>query len=239
VALLHKIHQLFLVNFLLLFFGGFVLVFVISYYSIKKVVIAENKNNLIQTIKLIEPSLHTTHNFADLVKNIHTRTALRATIVDAHGVVLAESNRDKIDMENHKDRKEIVLAKENTYGSSVRFSHTLQRDFLYVAKEVPLKNQKIYLRIATPLKHILKLFNELWITLTILFIIILGVLYLIARQLNKRVLYDIKQLKEYVDEIEAKKYDAVIHIKYIYEFLEISLILKNVIKRLHKKDKKK
>jgi len=236
---LHKIHQLFLAKFLLLFLGGVFLICVTAYYSIKKVVISENKNNLIQTIKLIEPSLHATPNFADLVKNIHTRTALRITIVDANGVVLAESNRDKIGMENHKDRKEIMLASKNIYGSSVRFSHTLKIDFLYVAKVVTLEHQKIYFRLATPLQHILSLFYELWMTLALLFIIILGILYFIVRQLNKRVLYDIKQLKEYVNEIESKKYDAVIHIKYIYEFLEISLILKNVIKRLQKKDKKK
>lgn len=236
---MHKIHQLFLAKFLLLFLGGFSLVFMISYYSIKKVVISENKNHLIQTINLIEPSLKTTKNFADLVRKIHTRTDLRVTIVNASGVVIAESNRDENGMDNHGHREEILIAKENIYGSSVRFSHTLQKDFLYVAKEVALKNQKIYLRLASPLQHILSLFYELWITLSILFVIILGALYLIVRQLNKRVLYDIKQLKEYIDEIESKKYDAVIHIKYIYEFLEISLMLKNVIKRLQKKDKKK
>ena len=101
------------------------------------------------------------------------------------------------------------------------------------------KNEKLYIRLAMPLTTVLESFYKLWIKLAIAFVIVFVIAYLIAQQMSHRVVYDIKQLKVYLEEVSSKNYEAVVHIKYIQEFLELSLILKNIIKRLQKKDKKK
>ena len=56
---------------------------------------------------------------------------------------------------------------------------------------------------------------------------------------NKQILSDAKELTQYLEEINAKNYDAVIKTKYFSEFLQIELLLKNLVKRLHKKQRKK
>ncbi|MFZ6028904.1 MAG: ATP-binding protein [Chloroflexota bacterium] len=60
----------------------------------------------------------------------------RVTIIRPDGVVLGESNEDRNQMNNHSDRPEIVAALQQGQGSSIRFSHTVGYDMLYVAERL-------------------------------------------------------------------------------------------------------
>lgn len=57
--------------------------------------------------------------------------------------------------------------------------------------------------------------------------------------MSERIVYDIVQITKYLDEISNKNYKATIKTKYFYEFLQISLLLKNLVKKLHHRDKQK
>jgi len=54
----------------------------------------------------------------------------------------------------------------------------------------------------------------------------------------ERVSEDTKQIIEYLQAISKKNYETIIRINYFQDFLEISLLLKNLIKRVNQKDKK-
>jgi len=56
--------------------------------------------------------------------------------------------------------------------------------------------------------------------------------------LHKKLKEDIDALSFYLKKIDAKEYDAKIEIKNYLDFLELSLLLKNLIKRVVQKDKK-
>ncbi len=65
---------------------------------------------------------------------IHTRI----TIIAADGQVLCDSKRSPDTMDNHRDRPEVRLALAGRRGRSIRFSHTLRENMMYVA--VPLSD---------------------------------------------------------------------------------------------------
>ncbi len=67
------------------------------------------------------------------------KAATRLTVIAIDGKVLADSDEDPIVMENHKDRPEVVAAFDGKIIPSLRFSQTLQQNFLYVA--IPLHDQ--------------------------------------------------------------------------------------------------
>lgn len=67
------------------------------------------------------------------------KAATRLTVIAADGKVLADSDEDPMVMENHKDRPEVVAAFDGKIVPSLRFSQTLQQNFLYVA--IPLHEQ--------------------------------------------------------------------------------------------------
>jgi len=60
-----------------------------------------------------------------------------------------------------------------------------------------------------------------------------------VHKFKKSLLSDLDALSTYVEEISQKKnYKAIISIQHYIEFLYISIQLKNIIKRVYKKDKK-
>jgi two-component system, OmpR family, phosphate regulon sensor histidine kinase PhoR len=90
-----------------------------------------------------------------LLRDAAARTPERFTVVDASGMVLADTQADPLRMENHRDRPEFMRALEGEPGAGIRASHTLGVDMLYVA--VPLHDHgRIIgaLRLALPLEGV-------------------------------------------------------------------------------------
>ena len=61
----------------------------------------------------------------------------RATLIASDGTVLVDSEADPAQMDNHRDRPEIITALGGQVGSSTRNSRSLGVPFLYVAAPVP------------------------------------------------------------------------------------------------------
>lgn len=72
-----------------------------------------------------------------LVRNIGKEANTRITVIDAKGVVLADSQEDPKKMENHGARPEVVEAHSGKTGQALRFSSTENQEMLYVA--IPLQ----------------------------------------------------------------------------------------------------
>ena len=73
-----------------------------------------------------------------LAHRLGAAAGVRVTLIDASGVVLGESDEDRLVMDNHKTRPEVATALAGGDGSSIRYSATIQRDLLYVA--VPIRD---------------------------------------------------------------------------------------------------
>lgn len=71
--------------------------------------------------------------FQQLATEVATAARARATIIDRSGKVLADSEANSTEMENHATRPEFVSALHGQMGGNTRTSHTLGVDFRYVA----------------------------------------------------------------------------------------------------------
>jgi two-component system phosphate regulon sensor histidine kinase PhoR len=72
-------------------------------------------------------------SFPQLARETGTDARARATVIDKSGKVLADSEANSSEMENHASRPEFVAALHGTFGSDTRKSHTLGIDFRYMA----------------------------------------------------------------------------------------------------------
>ena len=68
------------------------------------------------------------------VAAVAASTGVRLTVIAADGTVIADSEQDPAVMENHRQRPEVAAALEGRAASAVRFSSTLERNFVYVAQ---------------------------------------------------------------------------------------------------------
>ncbi|MDD5065355.1 MAG: histidine kinase dimerization/phospho-acceptor domain-containing protein, partial [Phycisphaerae bacterium] len=202
-------------------------------------IIEDGKERLIQSIELLQPQITLSGNLDSLAHSISQKAHLRVTVVAENGVVIAESDTDKNKMENHSNRIEIMEAMQNPYGITIRYSKTLKTDFVYVAKKISTPKGVLYFRLSMSLRNVMNHFYALWIKLFIAFTLLLAIALMIAYKISKKAHYDILQITHYLDQISAKNYRAVLKPEYFREFLQISIMLKNLVKKLHNRDKQK
>ena len=98
----------------------------------------EIERNLTQKTLLFAHRVETdrTHKLPEIAAQEAQAAGARATIIDASGKVLADSEANPAEMENHAHRKEFVAALAGNTGESERRSATVGIPFLYVAAPV-------------------------------------------------------------------------------------------------------
>ncbi len=121
-----------------------------------------------------------------IANNVSRESGARVTIIRADGLVLADSNANPNEMENHAARPEFRAALHGQVGSNSRTSHTLGVDFLYVAAPVPGGA----VRLAYPLLEIAQVNHKVRMTLlgasTLAFVFALLVAAFAARSITRR-----------------------------------------------------
>lgn len=234
-----KIHQVFILKFILLLAGTLLVSLLISYVTLKTIIVEHNQKHLQDTIMMLELDIENLDDLDLHAKKIAKATGLRVTVIDDDGVVLAESDKQKEEMENHGSRYEVIGANKEEFASIVRYSQSVKTDFLYVAKKSIYRGAPIYLRMSISLERVMGNFYSLWTKLALVFGLVIIFAYYISKKMSERIVYDIRQLTKYLDEISNKNYKAVVKTKYFHEFLYISLMLKNLVKKLANRDKQK
>ncbi len=118
---------------------------------------------------------------------------------------------------------------------------TILFSLLYFISYLFVQNYIIEITTATALnvEDVMHQFHIIWLEIGGIFLLLFFIaLYLIKKTLDK-LSCDVKELTRYIEDISNHKtYDAILEIKHYLEFLHISITLKNIIKRLYKKDKK-
>ena len=130
---------------------------------------------------------------AQLVKEEAGSAEARATVIDASGKVLADSDANPQTMENHATRPEFIAALHGQIGSNVRTSHTLGIDFLYVAAPIPGGAVRLAYPLATVQEAMAQVQKRvLWASLLAVLVatILAGVMaHSIAQRLRRVVLF--------------------------------------------------
>ncbi len=112
----------------------------------------EIERNLTQKTRLFAHRVETdrVHSLPEIAAQEGLAAGARATIIDASGKVLADSESDPANMENHATRKEFAAALTGQIGKNERRSATVGIPFLYVA--VPVSGGAV--RLAYPLSDV-------------------------------------------------------------------------------------
>ena len=92
-----------------------------------------------------------------LADQLGARAAARVTFIAQGGRVLGDSGVALADLprvDNHAGREEVVGALREGRGASNRFSATVNRDMLYLAKQTRLEDETLVVRVALPLTEV-------------------------------------------------------------------------------------
>jgi len=196
-----------------------------------------SKQSLLQDIELISYTLTKKTNLDKLAQEIKQNLGLRLTVIAADGKVLAESDKDKSTMDNHRYRPEILESDTKYFGYSIRHSHTLNRDMLYVAKKITLDSTTLYLRLSQELKGIYDEFINLAIKISAVLILFFIILFIMSYKINAQIQHETNKIVNFLKALTKKDKPTYISSRYSQEFALITSLLTKVSKILAKKDK--
>ena len=234
-----KIHQLFFLNTLALFAGTLLIASAIGFYALKEMIIADNIDNLKRSLELIAPMANQSKTLDHYASSSHNLTDYRTTIFDLDGNVLAESNIDKRSVDSGKNRKEVMNAQTMPYGIETRYSSTFEEDTIFVAKRIAFGGEIVIVRLGVELALVMEHFYDLWLKLAGSFAFFIIIALFVSHKMAKKVQYDIDQITLFLHEVSNKNYNATLKPKFLREFLQITLLLKNLVKKLRNRDKQK
>ena len=81
-------------------------------------------------------------------------SGIRVTLTDSIGTVLGDSESNPVIMDNHLNRPEIKSSLKNGIGKSIRFSSTVSKELLYLAKTYRMHKKTYVIRGALELSLI-------------------------------------------------------------------------------------
>ncbi len=138
----------------------------------------------------------------------------RITIVDLKGDVMADTEKNPEELENHKNRQEIRQAYMGKIGKSIRYSSSVKTMMMYVALPV-LKNDAIIaaLRLSLPLSKINYLSKSIWGIIFSSTIAGLIIAFFMSTVFSKRVTKPMEEVTQAAKEMAQGNYGMKIPVR--------------------------
>lgn len=151
-----------------------------------------NQNALIELEKHNQSIAPFLDNFKQKNKNNYP---YRITIIQQDGKVIFDNSTDIEELNNHSDRIEIQQAFLNKKAHSIRYSQSLNNNFLYYATLIENQKQPIILRSAIMLKSLNGLVLQFLPYIFIEIILILCLCYFLAKFLTFKIIQPLQKNK--------------------------------------------
>ncbi len=177
--------------------------------------------------KVIDISDLTSNNstLQNSVERFYAKNQPRITIIDTSGRVLADSEDDPSKMENHSNRPEFknVVNLHKKMGESVRYSHTLGYNMMYVAIPIQQNNKIIgVVRSAYTLGKIEQAIVKLWVSLGLAMGVTLILSSVIGIKLAKGISRPIEEIIHVARNLSENNYKSRVRLKTTGEIRELS-----------------
>jgi len=172
----------------------------------------------------------------DKVDALAEKLNLRITVIDVHGLVLADSEEDPASMENHADRLEIAEALKTGSGQSTHFSETLGYNMKYVAVRVPSAAEThAVVRFALPLSEVQLQIGVIHRVVLLGAIITIIIALTIAYYVSRSITSPIRQMQSAAERIATGDFDSTVSIKSKDELGQLAKSLNTMADELRQK----
>ncbi|SHO80256.1 Two-component system histidine kinase [hydrothermal vent metagenome] len=205
----------------------------------KDIYIENTKLDLLNNINILSFQIDNLKNIDILAKKVKKVVNLRVTIIAKDGRVLGDSDKNFNLMDNHSNRAEIREAKYQKYGSSIRYSNTLQKNLLYVSKRFTINKTIYYIRMARDIAIINQKFLYLSIKIAIFFLLFMLFVFWVSLRISKNVEDETKYILEFLRDLTHGNKAIKIESNYSIEFHKITKLLTLTSKKLAQKNQKK
>ena len=234
--------QLFFTFIPIVLIGIIALIVLVSQFT-RNFYFSQTTNDLRSRAQLISLTINDKSLKSNLIQEYVDQASLtgdmRITIVRKDGVVFGDSHKNHRQMDNHKNRPEIIEAIQFGEGTSNRFSSTIQEDQIYFALN-PNDNEEIYIiRVSVSLNELEDSMADLQSKILIIGFIIGLFCLLISFYFSKQLTTPLEAMR-----LEAEKYVSTlklstpIPIPKTKELASLAISLNQIAMELDKRIKK-
>jgi len=168
-----------------------------------------------------------------LAKHWAELLGVRVTVISPDGVVLGDSHEDWLMMENHSNRPEIMEAKLNGRGSSIRFSRSVGFQMMYTAVPVNDNGDILgYVRLALPLSQINESIDHLRQTIILITINASIIAILLALWLAQQTTKPLRELTKAASQIAEGTFNGALQPHSKDEIGQLTMAFNNMSKQL-------
>ena len=192
---------------------GIIVVVLVINQSVKDLYIKEKENEIESQIDLIyfllENHQSLNKEIQSLISEIGSVSGIRITLTDSIGFVLGDSESNPNTMDNHLNRPEINSSLKDGVGKSIRFSSTLSKELLYLAKTYRIHKNKYIIRGALELSLINDIIFSAQNNVIYLAIFVSGLLLIFSYYASRRISKPLVQMRfaaeKYVKTFKVEK----------------------------------
>ena len=192
---------------------GIIVVVLVINQSVKDLYIKEKENEIESQIDLIyfllENHQSLNKEIQSLISEIGSVSGIRITLTDSIGLVLGDSESNPNIMDNHLNRPEINSSLKDGVGKSIRFSSTLSKELLYLAKTYRIHKNKYIIRGALELSLINDIIFSAQNNVIYLAIFVSGLLLIFSYYASRRISKPLVQMRfaaeKYVKTFKVEK----------------------------------
>lgn len=147
--------------------------------------------------------------YTEQAKKIGKLTHSRVTFITKDGKVIGDSEKNPLQMDNHSQREEEVLASKEGIGHAIRYSDTLNKKMLYVAGAVHTdQGFDGYIRLSMSLDAVTEGLNRAWMIMALGLIILFIAATLVSYKVASSMTSPIEQITRVARRITDQDYDA-------------------------------
>ncbi|MFW6287230.1 MAG: ATP-binding protein [bacterium] len=197
-----------------------------------------NQANLIKEFKITNINQASPGIINQWSKEMSVKINKRITIVDKYGIVIADSDYNTEEMDNHIDRPEIqdVLGGQDI-GTAIRYSNTLNMDMYYLA--IPIRSEESltgFIRVSESLEDINKTISSNITSNLLFFFFMLLITLLLVWKLTKDIINPLSQITRIADNLARGNFQEKIMIKgYDNEIGTLARVFNHMAKQLESK----
>jgi two-component system, OmpR family, phosphate regulon sensor histidine kinase PhoR len=186
--------------------------------------ISNLKQHLEDKIGLLSNDISfTKSNLDSFCKKIKEEIHARVTIILNDGSVIGDSDHEAATMDNHANRTEIQQAADLGAGMAIRYSDTLQYDFLYIARKITHGGvDEGFIRLAVPLQEIDRSVNLLRVKIILVVMIVLLVTWGVSVWQTDHLRRLLKQITDFSRSLSRGDIDKRLFLNNAGEFSEIA-----------------
>jgi len=164
-----------------------------------------------------------------LVQRLGEASGTRITILAADrrgaskGQVLADSDSDPVQMENHAFRPEFLTAVQGRPGQAIRYSETLRQDMMYVALPATEDGRlTTVIRTAVPLSRVSDALASLYGSIVISATVMAVLAAVIGLYVSRRISGQMREIKVGAERMAAGDFTHKLHVPRVEEFASVA-----------------